>query len=985
MRTFYDKLLPNLTNKYIKKWGAKVGKVDVSANAQHGFDITDQMRESAMEGQPMFSRKTKSGMNFTITGDAGGSNGAGNYTKNDSTGFAIPDETWKTVAITKMQDKFKILKDLQANILEAGGVITEKMNAYITEELFHGKAENDISNMRDKYVEPLSKKMAEYGITQEELDEYLYALHAEERNVYIASINDKFPDGGSGMMTKRANEIKAKVERDGLADNYNELAAIVHAMTKERREMLVDGGLKKEGDMLDWEASYENYVPLKGFKDKKDAPRNGTGKGFNIKGKETMQALGRRSLAASPSSHAVIDLTETLVRRRKNEVGNALLAMIEANENSEYWGVYTDKNPEIKDAMNSEGKVVPTKVPMAMMSDNYFTTKRDGVTYYMRLGDKNDTRLMDAMKNLGVTDGGKVIQTMGNITRLMSALNTSYSPEFITGNFLRDVQTAYLNIKSEESADKGKIKGMKIAKQTAKDIPAAMKAVYASLAGKKLKTEKGKEFQKWFKEFREAGAKTGWFDMKDVDGQVKDVNRLIAMQDGSVKGNAMKWARGAAGVVENMNSAVENAVRLSAYVNARRAGISQQKAASLAKNMTVNFNRKGEVGATLNALFMFSNASIQGVANFARTMGGLNGDKKLRWRNLNNAQRVAVGIVAGSFFIAMANRAAAGEDDDGENWFDKVPDYVKERNIVIMKSLFGGAQDGSYFKIPLPYGFNIFSVLGDGLESLAMSDKPVSNTAGRIVLAGLGSFSPIGFQDSKTVTGGLLKNATPTVIKPIVDIALNENFFGSTIYSENFTFGTPKPDSSLARRSTPEGYRKVAEWLNEVTRGNKYQSGAVDINPDVMRYVADYFGGAAYSFFGSKVPDAVHRSLNGVDIAPNRMPFVSRISGKVMHYDDQNDFYTHRDSIKQMEAAHKSLKGKDRLEYYREHRHYLRLLSGIKRTEKRLKAIRKQRDKIYDNDALSFAARDAKLKVIEEKMKVEINRSNKKYLIASKK
>jgi hypothetical protein len=58
MRGFYDKTLPALVNKYIKKWGAKVGEVKMD-ETQHGFDVTDAMRESAMRGQPLFSRESE--------------------------------------------------------------------------------------------------------------------------------------------------------------------------------------------------------------------------------------------------------------------------------------------------------------------------------------------------------------------------------------------------------------------------------------------------------------------------------------------------------------------------------------------------------------------------------------------------------------------------------------------------------------------------------------------------------------------------------------------------------------------------------------------------------------------------------------------------------------------------------------------------------------------------------------------------------------
>ncbi|EKC0363844.1 hypothetical protein OOS00_005487, partial [Escherichia coli] len=120
-------------------------------------------------------------------------------------------------------------------------------------------------------------------------------------------------------------------------------------------------------------------------------------------------------------------------------------------------------------------------------------------------------------------------------------------------------------------------------------------------------------------------------------------------------------------LVEDANGAVENALRLSAYKHARDAGLSRQQAASLAKNMTVNFNRRGEQGALMNSLYMFANASIQGTANLVRTLGHLNGDgpllERLRWKNLNVPQKIALAAVGAGYLLGSLNRSVAGEDD----------------------------------------------------------------------------------------------------------------------------------------------------------------------------------------------------------------------------------------------------------------------------------------------------------------------------------
>ncbi len=44
-----------------------------------------------------------------------------------------------------------------------------------------------------------------------------------------------------------------------------------------------------------------------------------TGKGFTIGGRESKQAMGRASRAQSPSTQAIQDLSESLIRNRKNE------------------------------------------------------------------------------------------------------------------------------------------------------------------------------------------------------------------------------------------------------------------------------------------------------------------------------------------------------------------------------------------------------------------------------------------------------------------------------------------------------------------------------------------------------------------------------------------------------------------------------------------------------------------------------------------
>ncbi|EIS9394131.1 hypothetical protein L0880_004876, partial [Escherichia coli] len=754
------------------------------------------------------------------------------------TSSLTPEETIASRFVRQMQDKFQVLKAVQENIRKTGGKIDDSNNAYMAEELFHGKAENDLNVMKERYVQPLAKLLADYKIAQADLDEYLYARHAPERNAHIAKINPKMPDGGSGMTNAEAAEIMQRVRNSGKQAQYDRLAGIVDDMLARRRELIREAGLEESGVVDAWQNAYRYYVPLKGQDVDGVVSLPRTGKGFTIGGRESRQAMGRASRAQSPSTQAIQDLSESLIRNRKNEVGNAFLKLVQDNPDKDYWQVFTNERPDTMRAIaervvpetgETRHEVVERPVPMAMMADRYFTTKKNGKTYYIKL---HDPRLMRAMKNMGPETSNAVIRTLGKVNRFLATVNTSYNPEFLVSNFIRDVQTAVMNLKAEQGRSDGKLKGLDnlSALAVVKDSRSAMSAVYASLRGKTL-TGNGAQWQKVWKEFVEDGGKTGWFNMGDLEGQQKEMDRLVSLAKGGWKGQSIGAWHSFLNLVEDANGAVENALRLSAYKHARDAGLSRQQAASLAKNMTVNFNRRGEQGALMNSLYMFANASIQGTANLVRTLGHLNGDgplpERLRWKNLNVPQKIALAAVGAGYLLGSLNRSVAGEDDDGVNWYDKVPSHVKERNLVIMKSMFGG-KAGEYWSIPLPYGYNVFFLLGHTAEGVAAGDLTASRAAGNVVGGVLGAFSPIGSETSETLSGALLKNAAPTILRPFANLAMNENFMGAQIYQENMPFGTPKPDSQLGRRSTPEAYKAFASWLNAFSGGSQYRPGAVD-------------------------------------------------------------------------------------------------------------------------------------------------------------
>jgi len=57
MKGFYDQIVPGFMRKYVKKWGSQVGEVELATpggEVMHSVDVTEPMRDSVMQGQPLF-------------------------------------------------------------------------------------------------------------------------------------------------------------------------------------------------------------------------------------------------------------------------------------------------------------------------------------------------------------------------------------------------------------------------------------------------------------------------------------------------------------------------------------------------------------------------------------------------------------------------------------------------------------------------------------------------------------------------------------------------------------------------------------------------------------------------------------------------------------------------------------------------------------------------------------------------------------------
>ena len=642
--------------------------------------------------------------------------------------------------------------------------------------------------------------------------------------------------------------------------------------------------------------------------------------------------------------------------------------------------------------------------------------KVDGEQVYIEI---KDARLRASLLNMTPDSMNAVVRSLGKVNRFLSVINTSLNPEFVLSNFSRDIQTAVWNLIGEETMVGGKAEKQKLTKDIIKTVPRSIRIFYRGLGkAKKFNPQTGQyesrltlKEQKDFEQYIGSGSKADWFHTAPASEQLAALQDIVDMSNDNFKGNVKKRRKAIGDFVENVNSSVENGVRFASFVKARdtfMASVTNErqkelgrklnaqeitviekaaiaKASTLAKNLTINFNRKGQQGVLLNSLYLFFNAGVQGTANFMR---GFVGPNPSRVKQSAGAAMVGFGAL-----LSLLNESASDEDENGESFYANIPDYEKERNMILMKSLFDSdAEPGEYWKVPLPYGYNVFHVFGTVAHETLTGAKDIGEGTSMMTGTILGSFVPISIG---TQAIGLATAAVPSALRPVAELATNRNFWGSEIYKKNFPAGVQLPASQLSFRTTPEGYKTISEFLNLLGGGNESEPGSLlgvstDISPDVLQHLGEFALGAAGST-GIRTMKAFGQWAKNEGVETKDIPFLRRVSGEVGIFKSQSDFYTRKidinRKINQLEFLLKSRQRTKANKYRNDNRAYIAMENILKDTDRRLKELNQDLATVKENSnrspaaAIRYQERSAQ---IEDRRDAIYNRFNRTFLATQK-
>lgn len=851
---------------------------------------------------------------------------------------SLNDSVLDTIRLS-LQDRFIDLKRFQQRSEGRSGPLDDTANAYMEEELFTGQVEYHIEKFKANFEDPVLMKINDMGWTIEQAEDYLMARHAAERNAQIEKINPERAEGGSGMTDAEAQSILDDTHNSEHGQQARELGRLWDEMVAFQRELLLDSGLAKPETIQAWEDIYKHYISLKGIRE--DSGRPQAGKGFDLAGR-FKRATGRTTRADNAIANTLAQIRADIVRAQKAQVGQALLRFVTDNPNPNDWTV--DKVQYRPTISRETGLVEYRPDPRYKLSDNVLNVKVDGENHHITFHSERGKRLARSLKNLGPENAGVIVRGLHSINRYLALINTGLNPDFIVSNFARDIQTAAVNISSTEASNmRGRV---------LKDVFKARRGMADYLAGR-LDTDWARHAEQFVK----SGAKTGWIDAyNDLDSFQQELDKRIKSL-GRGKGDPRQLIKTAFDYIQRQNDAVENGVRLSLYVHAKNQGISDKKAASIAKNLTVNFNRRGTQGVALNAMYLFYGASVQGSVRIFQAARSKKG------------RRLMGGLTTWAVLHDMTNRMVGGEDeDDGIPYYDKIPQWIKERNLIIMLP----GTEGKYFTIPSPYGYNVLNVagmeIGKAITHSAM-DTPVEYSPGssavNIVSAFMDSFNPVGGG------GSVLQTIALTFLDPFVQTGQNIDWTGQPIKPPDNPFDlTPTPQSQQFYSSAPEWAKKAAEEVNQLTGGSPARPGLVDVSPEYLEHWFRFVTGGAGNFLDEST-DATVKAIRGEQIEPYRVPFAGKLYGRVNEYSDQQKYMEY---LKQVQYAEADLKDalargdKGRAEKIRgDEQVWLGNVKAAKATERNIRKLRERRRKV-EQSQLSYEEKKKNVDEINERI-----------------
>lgn len=509
----------------------------------------------------------------------------------------------------------------------------------------------------------------------------------------------------------------------------------------------------------------------------------------------------------------------------------------------------------------------------------------------------NLRRALKGATGSGSETTAMVLEHIAKGTRFLANTVTSWNPEFVVSNVARDISEAMISIGQYEMKD--------LPKDVGKHAMPSVRALWRMdpntlskfMTGKDISSgdlsnlsDSEKRYINLARDFLDDGGSIEFFGMRDLATKTSEISQSLTRPQNFTTGQkAMQQLQKLGDFVEAYNTTAENAVRMSIYIALREAlekrGVdsmkARQHAAYASKNMTANFNRGGEWKATMNALKIFYNASIQGTWSLATAA-----------KTSPAVRKMILGIVGAGMFNDFLQGSLSERDEDGRRVYDKIPSWELESRLILMDFL--GMTERGYISIPMPYGYSMFWNFGRNMGKMVRGEQDAATAMISGVGGVIGALNPISGSHS------FLNFASPHVLQPVADLYRNRNFMDRPIYKEPTQYGVSAPASQLHWNNTTQTSQNIADFMNDITGGSLGVSGVIDISPDIIDYMAGFLTGSAGKFV-MRIADGSYDLATGnmSEFDIKDVPVIRQLAGNVTTRTDTELYQSVRATVLQ--------------------------------------------------------------------------------------
>ena len=482
-----------------------------------------------------------------------------------------------------------------------------------------------------------------------------------------------------------------------------------------------------------------------------------------------------------------------------------------------------------KDAVNIPYRVVENR----NLRQHQVVVKRNGRDYVITIN--GNPRAAQALNGQTNPDNdisgsiGQLVHLIGDVNRTLSSLYTTLQPDFIASNFLRDMVYSNSMVWVKESPKYAIQYNMNFAK-----LP-IVRMVMLLDKYRSGTLDMNDEIEKMFYQFMMNGGETGFSRMADIDEHKKEIKKMLKAANEKIPAHVVRECM--ATWIGEVGRGIEMRARFAAFVTSRNAGRTKDRSIWDAKEISVNFNKKGAGDKFLGA---------EGQTMLGNVAAGVSGAGRAGYIFWNAALQGTFGnflkyamrhpgkmgtVVASWYGLAMlvTALASAGGDDDDDSYYD-IPEHTRRQNLIVK------GPGNAWIKIPLPIEYRAVYAMGELTGSSLFHNEKLEVSD---VLAQMSQLLPVDMMEGT-------KALWPSSVKPMVEVSNNESWYGSPIWKDT-PYNKYMPNWTKAYKSANKDLVNLSETLNEVSGGSKYRKGTIDLNPAAIEYLLKQYTGGFFT------------------------------------------------------------------------------------------------------------------------------------------